>query len=87
VIVTSDREEVVENESESVMKPNILREHVLREAKIENNGHSWIAAEIKVRHNIAAAATFMTSIDTTSSMMKTIPFVVGKILLQISVLS
>jgi hypothetical protein len=83
VIVTSDWEEVVENDSESAFKPRIFREYILREAKVENDGHSWIAAEIKVRHNTAAAVTFMTSIDTKSSMIMTIPFVVGKILLQI----
>jgi hypothetical protein len=75
VIVTSDQEESVENGFESVMKPK--REHILREAKVENDGHSWIAAEIKVRHNITAIVTsFMTSLDTISSMIITIPFVV-----------
>jgi hypothetical protein len=53
VIVTSDQEEVDEKDSESVLKPKILKEHILREAKIENDGHSWIAAEIKVRHNLS----------------------------------
>ncbi|XP_023724351.1 receptor-type tyrosine-protein phosphatase epsilon isoform X3 [Cryptotermes secundus] len=47
VIVMSDREEVVENDSVYLLKPKILSEHILREAKVENDGHSWIAAEIK----------------------------------------
>jgi hypothetical protein len=84
VVVTSDKEEVAENDFESVMKPKILREHILKEANVENDGHSWIAAEIKVRDNIAVTVTCMTSIDTTSSR---IPFVVEKILLQILMLS
>lgn len=79
----SDREEVVENDSVYLLKPKILSEHILREAKVGNDGHSWIAAEIKVRHNTAPAPAFITSVGTMSSMIITIPFVVGKILLQI----
>jgi hypothetical protein len=51
VIVTSDQKVVVENDPESAFKPKISREYILREAKVENDAYSWIAAEIKVRNN------------------------------------
>jgi hypothetical protein len=54
VIVTSDPVAAVEYYFESVTKPKILREYILKEAKIKDDGHSWIAAEIKVKCNIAA---------------------------------
>jgi hypothetical protein len=66
VIVTSDQEEAVENDFEYAMKPKISTEDILKEAKFENDGHSWIAAEIKVRLNMAATVTFMVSLDTIS---------------------
>jgi hypothetical protein len=32
---------------------SILEPEILKEAGVENDGHSWIAAKIQVRHSIA----------------------------------
>jgi hypothetical protein len=31
----------------------ILEQEILKKAGVENNGHSWVAAKIQVRHSIA----------------------------------
>jgi hypothetical protein len=49
VVVTSDKKEG----TVSVMKSEIITESILKKADVENNGYSWIAAEIQVRYNIA----------------------------------
>jgi hypothetical protein len=48
VVVTSD----TKKEASSVIEQESFKKYIPSEAKVENDGHSWIAAEIQVRYNI-----------------------------------
>jgi hypothetical protein len=66
VVVTSGKKE----EAASVLEQETFKKYIPSEAKVENDGSSWIAAKIQVRYNITIYNMYIYVIFTTSTLLR-----------------